>query len=141
MLGRDFQPALRAATEAIAEQVRHELTPYPPATIANSPSNPNRRWYERGYGPRWLIVGGAVHGRKTSQMLNRSWGVIPVGTVGHRLGTRVTYAPFLHSAKRQARWAGARGWVTDDAAIRKVVSSGAVQRIVMQAIMGALTRR
>ena len=66
MLGRDFQPALRAATEAIAEQVRHELTPYPPATIANSPSNPNRRWYERGYGPRWLIVGG---GRPRAQDL------------------------------------------------------------------------
>ncbi|KKN82066.1 hypothetical protein LCGC14_0313330 [marine sediment metagenome] len=134
-LGRNYKPSIRAASRAIIEQIRNELTPYPPATIANSPSNPTGRWYQRGFGPRWR--GG---GRKTSEQLNRSWGVRRVGATGYKLGSKASYSAFLHSRKRQVRWASRRGWVTDQTAIDKVVRSGAVQRLVRQSVVGAFKR-
>lgn len=62
MLGQDFQPAIKAATKAIALEVQGVIAPYPPATIANSPENPMLRWYERGYGPRWWVAGEGAQG-------------------------------------------------------------------------------
>ncbi len=53
------------------ENVKEVLEDYPAETIANSPSNPTGKWYERGYGPRshtgW--------GKKTSEDLGDSWKV------------------------------------------------------------------
>lgn len=139
MLGTDFRPAIAAATKAIALEVQGAIAPYPPSTIANSPGNPSGRWYERGYGPRWRTAAG-VNGRKTSQTLGRRWAVKQRGT-GATVGNSATYAPFLHSKERQVRWAGTRGWQTDEGAIRAVIASGAVKRIVTQAIMARLRRR
>jgi hypothetical protein len=60
LLTRDFRRAVRAATDAIAQELEDVMSPYPPQTIANSPENPTMRWYERGYGPRWWVTGGAL---------------------------------------------------------------------------------
>lgn len=141
MLGTDFAPAMQAATKAIALQVQNEIAPYPSATIANSPSNPSGRWYERGYGPKWRTKKGETHGRRTSQTMNRRWGIKRSGPIGHVLGNAADYSGYLHSRRLQARWAARRGWTTDEEAIRQVVRSGAVKRIVGQAILGALRRR
>jgi len=63
------------------------------STEANT-EQPDRRWYERGYGPRWRVKSGAVHGRKTSQMLG---GAGPSGRWGDErvVGNNVSYAPFV----------------------------------------------
>lgn len=139
-LGADITPAIKAATKAIALEVQGEIAPYPPATIANSPSNPKRRWYERGFGPKWVLKNGAVHGRKTSETLGRRWAVKQRG-VGAVVGNPASYADVVHDADKQARFHGQRGWVTDKEALMRVIRSGAIQRIVTQAIMGALRRR
>ena len=138
-LGVNLSPAIRSATRAIAEEIKDKVAPYPPATAANSPSN--RRWYERGYGPRWRVKDGAVHGRKSSQTLGRRWAVGSKGSVGAVVGNPVSYAPFLHAKVRQAKWAGQRQWTTDDDAINQVVKSGAIKRIFAQALTHALGGR
>ncbi len=141
LLGTNFKPALQAATKAIALQVQGEIAPYPPATGGNSPSNPTGRWYERGYGPRWRRKDGSVGGRKTSQMLGRQWGIRASGAWGQIVGNRATYAPYVHAEGQQARVHRAHRWVTDRQAAISTVQSGAVKRIVTQAIVGAMRRR
>ncbi len=81
---------------------------------------------------------GRVHGRKTSQQMGRGWGIARYGDIGQQITNRATYARWLHGAGTQAKWAGSRGWITDRFAVQHVVSSGAVKRIVRQAIVGAL---
>jgi hypothetical protein len=139
MLGQDFAPALRTAIKAIALEVEDKMAPYPPATIANSPSNPSGRWYERGYGQRWRTKRG-TGGRATSQMMNRGWSVAPYGATGWVLGNRATYSGYLHSKATQVSWASSRGWQTDLASLDAVAQSGAIQRILTQAIMAKLRR-
>ena len=154
MLGADFRPAIAAATKAIAFEVQGNIAPYPPSTAGNSPSNPSGRWYERGYGPRWRTKSG-IHGRPTSQTLGRrfgllgslpatgkgGWALAARGPMGHVLGNSATYAGLVHGKDRQTMVHARHGWVTDETAIRRVIASGAVKRIVTQAIMARLRRR
>lgn len=140
MLGTNFAPVMQASTRAIAHQLQNEIAPYPASTIANSPANPKGRWYERGYGPKWRVKSGAVHGKRSSQTLGRRWGIRSSGPTGHILGNLATYSGVVHAAEIQAAFHGARGWVTDETAIMRVVRSGAIQRIMGQAIMAALRR-
>lgn len=49
--------ALPLAQKAIDDSLRAiyaAVEPYPDETIANSPSNPKGKWYERHWGTRWL---------------------------------------------------------------------------------------
>lgn len=104
----------RRGLKAGAVHIKGIISKYPPATIANSPGNPTRRWYERGYGPKWKRRDGSVGGRKTSETLGRKW------TIGERagglqqvIGNNASYAIYVHSDADQARFHGRRGWKTD----------------------------
>lgn len=150
LLGVDLKPAIQAATKAIALEVQGEIAPYPPIVSHSG----RRSWYERGYGPKWMTKAG-VHGRPTSQTLGRrfgllgalpavgkgGWALVAKGSMGHVLGNSATYAGLVHSKERQARVHARHGWVTDEQAMRQVIASGAVKRIVTQAIMARLRRR
>lgn len=156
-LGQDFKPTIKAATKAIAAEVQDVWAPYPPQTIANSPSNPRGYWYERGFGTRrWTTTPGAnmsragilkatktggIKGYKTSQTMNRRWSIVAHGAIGWALGNAATYSKYLHSAAQQVRWAGPRGWITDKRAAEVVVQSGAIQHIIGQAIAKRLAGR
>lgn len=137
MLGQDFGPTIRSAAFGIAAEIEHEVAPYPPTTIANSPSNPTGRWYERGYGPRWARKRGGVGGRKTSQVMGKQWYKQRTGQ-GAILGNRATYSGYLHSKAKQVRWAGPRGWVTDRQGIERVIQSGKAVKIILQAVLNKL---
>jgi len=101
---------IRPAMMAGALHVKGKIAKYPPESIANKPSNPGGRWYERGYGTR------TATGRKypTSETLGRKW------TVANRdkgltkvIGNNVSYGPYVQSAEDQAKIHGERGWKTD----------------------------
>ena len=101
-----IKPALKAA----AVHVMGAIKPYPPKSIANSPSNPTGRWYERGFGTK------TATGREypTSETLGRKW------TVKSRdrgltqvVGNNVSYGPYVQSAEKQAKIHEQRGWKTD----------------------------
>ena len=105
---------VKTAMRAAAVHVKGEIAKYPPASEANRP-NEQGRWYERGYGPRWL--GG---GKKTSETLGRKW------TVAERdqgltqiVGNNVSYGPFVQDPDKQAAWhkkgyKGREGFKTTD---------------------------
>ena len=106
-------PGIQAAFKAGAMHFQGHLNRFPRSSIANSPDNPTGRWYERNYGPRWKRRDGSTGGRKTSQMLSKSWIIDERSPLDMRIGTNVTYAPYVQSAELQAKIHGQRGWQTD----------------------------
>lgn len=118
---RDLQPREYAigTMQASVALLKNEIAPYPPATAANSPMA--RRWYERGYGNRWLRRDGSIGGKRTSQTLGRRW-TTKVEQQGMRgvVGNNVTYGPFVQSAARQTWYHKRTGWRTDEQAIQRV---------------------
>ena len=90
--------------KAGAVHVKGKIAQYPPSTTANSPGNPTGRWYERGYGPRWLRKRkGGVGGRKTSETLGRKWATRSLNSgLTQMIGNNASYAEFVHDAEEQA---------------------------------------
>jgi len=124
-----------AALRAGATHIKGKIAKYPPATSANSPSQ--RRWYERGYGPRWRRIDGSLGGRKTSETLGRKW------TIGERdggltwiVGNNVTYGPFVQGDK-QAAFHRERGWKTTDQVAEEEADT--VNKFVQEHIEKALS--
>ena len=135
-----YQDVLKAAlhyVEVDPASLKATVSEYPGASVANQP---NHRWYERGYGPRWSRKDGSIGGRKTSEMLNRSWGIARKSW-GAIVGSRASYSPVVHSHKEQARSHRARGWVTDKMAVDKLLKSGKVDRAVKAAVAWVLKGR
>lgn len=125
-LENELQPALLA----VAAVLQNEIAPYPPAP----PKNPDR-WYERGYGPRWRRKrGGGIGGRKTSQLLNRSWAVEPRGQNEVLLTNRATYTKWVHLDQYQTRVHQQTGWVTDRMGIQQATASGDIVRVIDRAL-------
>lgn len=139
-LSVDLGPAMRGATKAIAAEIQGKIAPYPRSTSANSPAGPGSRWYERGYGPRWMRKDGGVGGRKTSETLGRRWGITSHRTSA-TLSNKASYAVYVHGAEKQARFHSRRGWKTDKWAIKQVWQDGTVEKIIDWAIQRAMRGR
>ena len=107
---------IRPAMMAGAIHIKGKIAQYPAKTIANSPSNPTGRWYERGFGTR-TKTGRAY---PTSETLGRKW------TVANRdrgltkvIGNNVSYGPYVQSAEKQAKIHKQRGWKTDQQVVEE----------------------
>lgn len=113
---------LRTPFVQTASDIRTHMKEYPPASEANMP-RPGHTYYKRGYGPIYVRKrDGGMTGRKTSQMLNRSWttqNVFTENSAQVTIGTRVSYARYVHWGPKQARFHKARGWRTVQDAARK----------------------
>jgi hypothetical protein len=97
--------------KAAASHVKGKTQAYPPSTEANIPFQ--RRWYERGYGSKWMLRDGSVAGSKTSKMLNRSWTIKEEKKgLTQIIGTAVSYAPYVHDKDKQAPFHANHGWKT-----------------------------
>jgi len=136
-LDGDMRKVIQKASIPLTRELHSTVAKYPPATEANQP---NHRWYERGYGPRWSRKDGTVGGRKTSEMLNRSWGIKRLRW-GMQLGSRASYSPVVHHHEEQASFHKARGWVTDKQAVDKLLASGKVDRAVKAAVAWVMKGR
>ncbi len=124
-------PILRAA----ALSIKNEVARYPRHTIANSPANPTGRWYERGFGPRWMRRDGSVGGSRTSETLGRRW-TTRASPREARIGNNASYAPFVQGRDQQAAFHARRGWKT-----LEDVGEKEAQRVIRQieaAIRGAM---
>jgi len=109
---------MKGAMTAAVSHIKDGIAEYPPSTAANTPYQ--RRWYERNWGSKWMRADGTVAGRKSSEMLGKSWTtrVRDRGLTGV-VGTKVSYAPFVQDKTRQARFHAARGWKTVQDVIRE----------------------
>ena len=75
------------------------------------------RWYQRGYGSRWLRKDGTFGGSNTSQRLQQSWNteVQRQDEFTASAFTDVTYAPYLlDEEKPRVNWAQSHGWQSLD---------------------------
>lgn len=135
-----LQPALNEAAMAIAARLHGVIAPYPPSSEANQARGWTRggrnSWYERGFGAKWVTKNGGVHGKQTSQTLGRSWQIRATGT-GAVVGTGASYAPFVQHDGQQAAFHAKRGWITDKQAVEQVMASGAIPKIVAEALAAA----
>jgi len=124
-----------AALRAGALHVKGKIAPYPPPSIANSPSQ--KRWYERGYGPRWHRVDGSLGGRKTSETLRKKWAIGERdGGLTQIVGNNVSYGPFVQG-DRQAAFHRERGWKTTDQVAEEEAET--VNKFVQEHIEKALS--
>ena len=92
---------------------------YPVAGRWNSApgTNGDNRWYQRGYGSRWLRKDGTFGGSNTSQRLQQSWNteVQRQDEFTASAFTDVTYAPYLlDEEKPRVNWAQSHGWQSLD---------------------------
>lgn len=140
----DFIDALHNApeiAEPLAEQamarsllaIQGRVAEYPPESEANRPRlaytrplvrgpDPNR-WYERGYGTKWITRDGRVHGKKTSRFLGRQWAHEVQTRPDAILGVVGNSAPYADEVQgsRQKSYHAARGWLTLDHAVEQSV--------------------
>jgi hypothetical protein len=132
-LGRDMSPAFKAITVGVAAALQNELAPYPPAPAASG-----KRWYERGYGTKYRRKDGSITGRKTSQMLGRSWSIASPSAIKAVLMNRASYSALVHASEDQTRRHASTGWQTEETAAANLERSGVVVEIAEQAIANVL---
>ena len=150
-LGADMRKAVKRASLDLANELERTMSDYPPPSEANKPRGwgsaigiasrkAQNRWYERGYGPRWVRKDGSWGGRKTSAQLEHSWNVASKGW-GAIVGSDAPYSPAVQHYKEQAWFHKARGWVTDKMAVDKLLASGKVDRAVKAAVAWVMKGR
>ena len=95
--------------------LKAKVAKYPPGTSANVP---NGHWYQRGYGPKWRVKSGDVHGRASSETLGRKWTMVKRGILTFIVGNNVSYGRFVQSDDDQASFHKRRGWPTIETVAR-----------------------
>lgn len=107
--------AVRSGLEKAAKHVEGVIKKYPPETIANWPSNPKGKWYERGYGFRWHLPGGGLGGKKTSEKLGTKWSIHRQnGGMTQLIRNVATYSRYVHDKERQFHVHKRTGWKVDE---------------------------
>jgi len=103
--------AAKVALKAGALHIKGKIATYPPASEANTPYQ--RRWYERGYGPKWMRKDGTWRGSKTSETLGRRWTIAERNAgLTQVVGNNVSYVPYVQDPDKQTSFHAARGWKT-----------------------------
>ena len=110
----DANTALIVGLEYGLKQLQQEMR-YPPTSEANVP-NEKGRWYDRGYGTRYMRADGGIGGKMTSHPLKGGWksklfkGNSPKGV----LSNTAPYSPYVQGDPRrkpgQAKFHRDRGW-------------------------------
>ena len=104
--------------KAGANHIKGVIKEYPRSTTANVEPF-HGRWYERGWGSKYKRLDGTVTGKKTSETLGRKWATKSKAKgLQQIVGSNVSYARFVHSAKEQAKIHGRRGWKTDEQVLK-----------------------
>ena len=136
----DVMPVFKSGIFAAGTYLKGVLREYPGSSIANSPKPYPGRWYERGYGTRYVRKSGGIGGRKTSETLGKRWTVKKENNgMTVIVGNNASYAKWVQGHNTQARFHKSRGWkTTGDVADQE--SNKAVD-IVMQFIQAKLNSK
>jgi hypothetical protein len=133
---------VKGAVRASALHIEGEMKKYPPKTAANQSGPYPKRWYERGYGPRWAKAGGGVGGRPTSETLGRKWTIaITNQGLSAQVGNNVKYGPYVQGSegdKKQTITHRDNGWLTDQDVIDN--EGQYVNDLIAEAVEDALER-
>ena len=123
---------LKPVVRAGAVVVKGYMAQYPESSEANRP-NDKGRWYERGYGPKWIRADGTIRGRQTSETLRKRWTTASrKGGLAQVIGNNASYARPVQDAEQQAKFHGRRGWRTDADAVE--AKSAEVLKLIQKAV-------
>lgn len=110
-------PGMKAGVKAATLHVKGKIAKYPPTTEANMPktfqSGGNNRWYQRGWGSKYVLKSGTVHGTKSSEILGKAW-TIKIRNDGLTgvIGNDTEYGPYVQDTDKQAAPLKRIGWKT-----------------------------
>lgn len=128
---------VKAAISAAGVHIKGVIAKYTESSSGNAPGPYPKRWYERGYGPRWARAAGGVGGSKTSETLGRKWTTRARNNgFGVVVGNNVSYGPFVQGEETQNLYHKSRGWMTDQDVIDQ--EGPHVEKLIGQAIELAL---
>lgn len=124
-LGREsLERVARDVVNRLAEIVKQEMIPYPEEGEYNKPGPYPKRWYQRHFGPRWALKAGGVHGRDTSEQLQKQWRVVPKDSWSAYVGNRASYAAYVVGMD-QAEYHKRHGWRRLDDVTKQVIETRA----------------
>ncbi|MCK9357632.1 MAG: hypothetical protein M0R22_10910 [Dehalococcoidia bacterium] len=146
--GAGARPVIRRVTRAVAEQVLGTIAQYPGPVHhpIQWTSAKQRAAYFAKRRKAGLPMGYTRGSDSWSQKLGPSastvhsatqigdWKLDQRGDLEAVVGTGVTYAPWVQSAAQQQPMHKASNWITDERAIARVEQSGAIERIIADAV-------
>lgn len=136
----DLLPAFSAGIMAGGVHIKSIIDVYPPSTEANVPGIYPKRWYVRGWGAKWALKDGGVHGRHSSETLGRRWTIVAYNDgLSCKVGNNATYARFVHDKNRQPAIFARREWITIQTVARD--EAEAVRDLVAGSIRAEIKRR
>ena len=116
----DAQASLIVGLEFGMKQLRQEMR-YPPVSEANYPQTTftsgkrggatTIRWYQRGFGSRYMRKDGSIGGTRTSEPLKDAWGqkLFKGSQIKGVVFNKAAYSPYTHG-NRQPVFHKRRGW-------------------------------
>ncbi len=141
--GKSIQPYIRAGSMAIGKQLEGILSKAPGP--AHHPviwtSQKQKRFYFAMRRRKGFPLEYSRNNDPQSQRLEASWTVATRGAMGAVVGTRVNYARYVQREQNpggQQPMHVVTGWITDKQAAEQLIKSGAIPRIMRQALRKAL---
>ncbi len=137
----DMGAVIERVVPLAGKMVQSKMASPPTETDANKPGYYPKRWYQRGFGPRWTNLTGVVRGYNTSERLQFSWRTqiikpteAHVFTESPRTGSEVSYVEHVQSEEKQTSLHKAIGWQTDAEVAEDVEKSAALDQVIGTAI-------
>lgn len=103
---------LAAADEVLgtlAREVEIMAAPYPAEGTWNTPGPYPARWYQRHFGPRWALKAGGVHGKDTSEQMQKRWRTRRAKLLEWAVENSASYAQYVQG-EEQAEFHARHGW-------------------------------
>lgn len=117
-----METVAKRVVSRLAEMIKAEAIPYPPEGPWNRPGGPGSRWYQRHFGPRWMVKSGAIHGRDTSEQMQKRWLVNVKDSWRAYIGNTAKYSDYVMGTQ-QAAFHAQHGWRKLEDIARQVVDA------------------
>jgi hypothetical protein len=127
-LSRDNTVIFKRIIIRILPPVMKYLSYYPPAPPRGNP------WYERGVGMRHRHADGSITTRNTSEQLSSRWRTVILPDGRGKIENTASYAPLVHSARKQTRRHRRTGWRTDEQAVRTLMNDNTLKTVAREEI-------
>ena len=141
----DMGRAIERVIPLAGKMVQSKMASPPTETDANRPGPYPKKWYQRGFGPRYAKKSGGFGGQNTSERLQFSWRTdiikpleAHVFTKSTETGAEVSYVEVVQSEESQTATHKEHGWQTDQMVAEDVEGSAALDKAIGAAIEAEL---
>ena len=133
----DMGRAIERVIPFAGKMTQDKMASPPTPTEANRPGPYPKKWYQRGFGPRYAKKSGGFGGRNTSERLQKAWRTeiikpleAHVFTKSPQTGGEVSYVEVVQSEESQTGTHKEHGWQTDEMVARDVEGSAALDKVI-----------